>query len=111
MEEKRRLREDNVVRGVDFGSIWIQKDKPSAESGQLGIKQEFPEDLSPGKGGQFPEGEQPGKAISFQEGPGSLGGAPYPGRQFQDKAGVDSLTDKLAPSPADVFSGRIQLLR
>ncbi len=109
LEEKRRLREDNVVRGVDFGSIWIQKDKPSAESGQLGIKQEFPEDLSPGKGGQFPEGEQPGKAISFQEGPGSLGGAPYPGRQFQDKAGVDSLTDKLAPSPADVFSGRIQL--
>ena len=109
LEEKRRLREDNVVRGVDFGSIRIQKDKPSAESGQLGIKPQFSENLSPEIGGQFPGDEQPGKAASFQEDAGSLGGASYPGGQFQEEARLGGFADKQAPSPADVFSGRIQL--
>ncbi len=82
LEERRRLREDNVVRGVDFGSITFQD--PNVPS-------------APGGGTGMPQGQEPGNSASGER-PAS-----------RKRSRIKESPREPAYSSADVFTGRIDI--
>ncbi len=123
-EERRRLREENVVRGVDFGATMIGQgmqieaggiDAPAERlSEQETVKQEPAKGRAKGQAqetawaggtGQMPGGIsasktiQPSRPSSYDEG--------QPAVQLWEP-GSEKTIKQEDPSPADVFSGRIQ---
>lgn len=94
LEERRRLREDNVVRGVDFGSLTFQDpNSPPAPESETG----------------FPQGqEMGGPAGSFSgrgDGDTTLEEKPSSRKRFRGK----EPSVEPARSSADVFTGRIDI--
>lgn len=99
MEERRRLREDNVVRGVDFGALTIGESQAFRENPETAGRNA---EQTAGKGRRkkpFEEEIMREEALLQQEFPES---GPVLGASKREE-------DQEGPSPADIFTGKIDV--